>query len=116
MILVFGGNYQGKTAFAERLIGEIEAECDISPVSVPDFSEEIREAMERGEDPDAYLEKRLPELAGRVVVMSDHSQGLVPMEAEQRAYREACGRAMIRLARESEEVYRVFCGIGTRLK
>jgi adenosyl cobinamide kinase/adenosyl cobinamide phosphate guanylyltransferase len=38
------------------------------------------------------------------------------MEAGQRAYREACGRAMIRLARESEEVYRGFCGIGTRLK
>jgi len=108
MILVFGGMYQGKTEFAESLGKGLEI--------VPDFSEEIRLAMERGDDPDAYVEARLPELAGSVVLMNDHSQGLVPMEADQRALREACGRAMIRLARESEEVYRVFCGLGSRLK
>ena len=112
MILVFGGKYQGKTEFVRELAGKPEA----AKGPVPDFSEEIKAVMDRGEDPDEYLEKRLPELADRVVIMNDYSQGLVPMEAGQRAYREACGRAMIRLARESGEVYRVFCGIGSRLK
>ena len=112
MILVFGGKYQGKTEFAREL--DREPETGLDPV--PDFSEEIRKVMAEGGDPDLYLESRLPELAGRVVLMNDYSQGLVPMEADQRAYREACGRAMIRLARESREVYRVFCGIGSRIK
>ncbi|MCR4669508.1 MAG: bifunctional adenosylcobinamide kinase/adenosylcobinamide-phosphate guanylyltransferase [Clostridia bacterium] len=108
MILVFGGMYQGKTDFA-RGLGK-------DPEPVPDLTAEIEQAMARGDDPDEYIEKRLPELRDRVVLVNDYSQGLVPMSPGQRAFREACGRAMIRLARESSEVYRVFCGIGTRIK
>ena len=115
MILVFGGMYQGKTEFARGLIKDRGFAAPLNE-PVPDFSAEIADAMDRGEDPDAYVESRIPELRGRVVLMNDYSQGLVPMGPEQRAFREACGRAMIKLAQESDEVYRVFCGIGSRLK
>lgn len=125
MILVFGGMYQGKADFARELIkeragGELprgaEASAEPPQGTLPELTSEIEWVMAHGEDPDEYVEKRLPELRDKVVLMNDYSQGLVPMSAEQRAFREACGRAMIRLARESDEVYRVFCGIGSRLK
>ena len=112
MILVFGGMYQGKTDFARALSADRGQGGD----PVPDLTRDIADAMSRGEDPDEYIENRLPLFRDKIVLMNDYSQGLVPMEPEQRAFREACGRAMIRLARESEEVYRVFCGIGSRIK
>ena len=46
----------------------------------------------------------------------DISQGVVPVDPLQRAWREACGRALIYLAQEAGEVYRVFCGLPERLK
>lgn len=52
----------------------------------------------------------------KILVITDVSQGIVPMEAETRAFREMNGRLMLYLAREAEEVYRVFCGIGKRIK
>ena len=48
--------------------------------------------------------------------MQDMSQGIVPMDKEERAAREMNGRLMIYLAGEADEVVRVFCGIGERIK
>ena len=38
------------------------------------------------------------------------------MDAFEREYRERTGRILIRLAQEAEEVERVICGIGQRIK
>ena len=51
-----------------------------------------------------------------IVIMNDVSQGLVPMDADDRSFREANGRALIRLAESATNVYRVFCGIPSRIK
>ena len=48
--------------------------------------------------------------------MTDVSQGIVPMEPELRAFREMNGRLMLQLAAEADEVHRVFCGMGKRVK
>ena len=42
--------------------------------------------------------------------------GIVPMDREERAWREACGRALCVLATHADQVTRVVCGIGVRLK
>ena len=52
----------------------------------------------------------------KVLIMTDVSQGIVPMDPELRAFREMNGRLMLRLAAEASEVHRVFCGIGKRVK
>ena len=51
-----------------------------------------------------------------VFIANDVSQGLVPMDATDRAFREMMGRTLLHLAKEAEEVHRVFCGLGQRLK
>ena len=78
----------------------------------------IRVALLSGRPVDKWLEDWLSVPAGdkRIIIMNDMSQGLVPMDAEDREYREACGRAMIKLSKAAEEVYRVFCGLGQRIK
>ena len=42
--------------------------------------------------------------------------GVVPIEADARAYREAVGRALCVVAQSAESVTRCVCGIGVRIK
>jgi len=51
-----------------------------------------------------------------VLIMNDVSQGVVPMDAFVRRYREMNGRVITYLAGEAEQVVRIFCGIGKRVK
>ena len=42
--------------------------------------------------------------------------GIVPMDALERDYRERTGRLQIRIAEKAERVERIVCGISQRLK
>ena len=51
-----------------------------------------------------------------VIISNEVGYGLVPVEEEQRRYRETAGRVNCLLAKQAEQVIRVSCGIGMRLK
>ena len=42
--------------------------------------------------------------------------GIVPMEHEEREYRELTGRLLCELANKADRVERIVCGIGERIK
>ena len=111
MILIIGGAYQGKRAYAtetlgcpeERIIGQVECR--------------IRAMLDAGLDPMAEVGRLAKaEWADAVLLLEDISSGIVPLDAADRAWREAVGRCGAFLARQSERVIRVFCGIGTVIK
>lgn len=110
MILVIGGAYQGKRDWAiqtlgcapERIVGHVERI--------------IRELLDAGQDPMAEIVRLADAWADAVLLLEDVSCGIVPMEAADRAYREAVGRCGAYLANRAEQVVRVFCGIGTVIK
>ena len=52
----------------------------------------------------------------RILVTDEIGYGIVPMDPFEREYREETGRICCLLAEKSEEIWRVCCGIGTRLK
>lgn len=56
------------------------------------------------------------ELENKIIISADVSQGLVPMDAGERAFREMIGRTLLYLGREADQVHRVFCGLGQRIK
>ena len=56
------------------------------------------------------------DLSGKTFIACDVSQGLVPMDATDRAFREMMGRTLLFLTAQADEVHRVFCGLGQRLK
>ena len=56
------------------------------------------------------------ELQDKILIVNDISQGIVPMERENRDWREMTGRAMLYISKEADEVYRVFCGLGSKIK
>ena len=128
MILVFGGAYQGKTEYAQSLCGDAADKateiCDLSEGGEPDFTKEIitgldafaLRCVQEGVSPADYFRERRTQWEHCVLVATDISQGVVPIDAGLRAAREANGRLLIYLAEEAKQVHRVFCGIGKRIK
>ncbi|MBO0589563.1 bifunctional adenosylcobinamide kinase/adenosylcobinamide-phosphate guanylyltransferase [Sporosarcina sp. E16_8] len=51
-----------------------------------------------------------------VFILTDIGRGIVPMDADQRKLRDACGRLYQRLMAEAEEVARIWYGLAKTLK
>lgn len=108
MKLYLGGAYQGQE--------ELARQENPSAFLLTDFHETIREAMRRGEGTDTIASRILLETPDAVIVANEIGAGIVPIAAEDRAWRETVGRVLCTLAQASESVTRVTCGIGVRLK
>ena len=109
MKLYIGGAYQGqeKLARQENPDGELFER----------FHETIRgKVQQEGQDASAFAEKFCREHPDAVVVSDEVGSGVVPMEAEDRAFREAVGRVLCVIARNAEQVTRCVCEIGVRIK
>ena len=121
MILITGGSYQGKLDYARERFGLKEEDICIGGV---DFKKRCIAYVDRyaldcvkaGCEPiDAFLAD--PDAwAGIVIITTDISSGVVPVDDTLRSWREACGRLNCYLAGQAEEVWRLFCGIPQRLK
>ncbi len=51
-----------------------------------------------------------------IIISDEIGNGIVPVDAFERAYRERTGRILMELAQRAEEVERVLCGIGQKIK
>lgn len=131
MVLITGGAYQGKKDFAEEILKEkygIIPEDKKVDSSLAD-EKQMREAfiitnvhlwiaglLREGKDPYRETEKLVKENPDVVLVVNELGCGVVPVDAFGRNWREVTGRICCLLAREAEAVYRVVCGIGTRIQ
>ena len=68
---------------------------------------------EQREDVKKTLQKIHPDC---ILICDEIGNGIVPMEAEERIYRERTGRILEQLAAQADEVVRVVCGIGQKIK
>ena len=125
MVLIFGGAYQGKLEFAkenfnvtdEDIFGcTQENEIDWSKKVLCDMDQAFLRHVREGKESREVLAEHLKELEEKILIINDISQGIVPMERELRDWREMTGRAMLYLSKEADEVYRVFCGLGSKIK
>lgn len=126
MILILGGRYQGRLDFARSAygLGEADIFTCTDDIETIDFSKRClayidRYALNRvraGVEPaDAF--RNNPVLReDAVIIATDISSGVVPMDATLRAWREANGRMNNYLAAQAEQVWRLFCGIPQRIK
>ena len=75
-------------------------------------NKELKENRNPEEELEAFLKKGV-----RFVIISDEiGNGIVPVDAFEREYRERTGRMLIKLAEQADEVVRVLCGIGQKIK
>lgn len=128
MILIIGGAYQGKLDYAKEEYGLTDSDvftCEEGSTAVG-FDEKIVYHFERyvlalikaGQVPERAvgMQLRANRYKGRIIICDDISQGLVPMDATERAWREGVGRTMVKVAQQADKVIRVFCGIPVVLK
>lgn len=125
MILITGGAYQGKLSYATAAYSLTQAQVFTCGEALEiDFSQPCIDHIERftwacvrqGVDPIAYFQSRRNQWQNSVLICQDISCGVVPMEAENRAWREANGRLCQYLSKEACRVSRIFCGLEQRLK
>ena len=103
MIFITGPLYSGKRTFAQKFPGKRLADVQNMAADVSD-----RKALEQ-------LADRLASEYD-ILIATEVGGGVVPMDANQRAGREAAGRLACLLAARAQCVVQMFCGIPTVLK
>lgn len=123
MILVIGGAYQGKEAYVQNQLLREESLSETEYVIVNAYHLKIREQMKADEEPLEAAKALLKAVEGQpqsgktlVVICDEVGCGVVPMDAFERAWREKVGRVCCYFAKEAEQVIRVVCGMGNRIK
>ena len=124
MILIIGGAYQGKLDFAKEAFGITDEDVFVCKDSEIDFSKRCVYALEKftlacvreGKDPASYLQGHREAWDDSIFICQDFFCGVVPMEAEARAWRQITGRLAQYLSQEADRVSRIFCGLEQRLK
>ena len=120
MILIIGGAYQGKLDFAREAFGIADEDVFICGSGEIDFSRrciyKIEEFTYGHPDPIGYFRAHREQWQDSVLILQDIFSGVVPMGAENRAWRQKTGRLAQYLSREAAQVSRIFCGLEQRLK
>lgn len=125
MHLIIGGAFQGKTDWAKAQFGLKDAdilECteqvlsDLSAKCITHLERFALCCLRQGQEPKTVLLEEKDRWKDSVLICDDISCGVVPLDAETRAWREACGRMLSALSMEAETVTRIFCGLPQRLK
>ena len=124
MHLIIGGAYMGKLDFAVETYG-LRAE-DISDCreGEPDFARKCvyhledftLECVRREEAPVAWFRENKDNWQDCVLICADISGGIVPMNKEDRRWREKTGHLCQYLSKEADRGSLIFCGLEQRLK
>lgn len=119
MDLIIGGAYQGKEAYARAHYGlqdedvficSESGELDASKRCICHLEQYVLFCIREGIEPAGAFRE------DAVILCNDISCGVVSMDVEIRAWREAVGRLLCTLANRAEHVTRLFCGIPQVLK
>lgn len=121
MIFITGGAYQGKTEYAVHQFGINKndiihgGEASKLPERINCIAEYhlyIRRLLEENTDPLEVTKK----LDADIVIMDEIGCGIIPLEKEERIWREQTGMAGCILAERAETVIRMTCGIPQIIK
>ncbi len=123
MIMITGGAYQGKAAWAAERLG-ISENCIKSGRSctpeeamtagcITDYQELVRRLGDGCTD---FTSELCIRNSSAVIIMDEIGCGIVPMEKSERVWRENVGRCGCIIAANSEMVVRMVCGIPTAIK
>ena len=120
MILIIGGAWQGKLDFAKDTFGITDTDVFTCTDEEIDITKRcicrVAEFVLHHPDPIGYFEAHRADWQDSILILQDIFCGVVPMGAENRAWRQQTGRLSQYLSREAAQVSRIFCGLEQRLK
>lgn len=76
----------------------------------------VKAQMEQKENPKEKILSFIEENKECIIICDEIGNGIVPLDAFEREYREHTGRILIELAGKADEVVRVLCGIQQKIK
>ena len=106
MKLIIGGLAQGKLHYVLQKEGNEKSMIFDGELAGKRTPEEL----------EAYVMEFVEKHPDVILICDEIGNGIVPVDAFERTYREQTGRILIRLAQKADEVVRVLCGIGQRIK
>ena len=123
MILITGGAYQGKTAYAQAHVPFAITDgacCDFEEAKsskiLKNYHILVRRAADAGMDAEAFTEKLCQENPDCIILIDEIGSGIIPMEKPERIWRETVGRCGCIIAAHADSVIRLVCGIPTAIK
>ena len=110
MELYIGGYKQGKLKYVLTKYPNAENRvCN-------DLHLWIREMLQEGQDAELEVIRYIEENPDCILICDEIRNGIVPVDAFERRYREQVGRILIEVAKRADRVERVICGLGQRIK
>ena len=122
MHLIIGGAYQGKTDYAKAQYSL--ADEDIYTCCTAEIPQDVKALrhLERfarscaAQGRSAVAVWKELGISPEVVICDDVFCGIVPMDPEERLWREETGRLLTAIAADAARVTRIFCGLPMELK
>ena len=127
MRFIIGGYAQGKLNFALQKYNL--GKENVFDGFIPDTTEKIndtviinhlntyiRQSLVNKKSPQKEIFDFIERYPDCVFISDEVGNGIVPIDAFEREFRETTGRIQIELAKSADEVERVICGIGQRIK
>jgi len=119
MEFIIGGAYQGKLRYAREKFNLKEEEILFcldqnaeGKKAICGFHLLVRQWLINGLEPLEETKK----IYAEIVISDEIGNGIVPMDAFERQWREECGRCCTLLAQKANTVTRIFCSIPTKIK
>lgn len=126
MIMITGGAFSGKKDYAKTRFGFSDEEilngenysfdAVFSAKCIADYQLIVERLLEEKADVQIFTERLCRENPNAVVIINEIGAGIIPLEKNDRIWREESGRAGCLIARNSSEVIRLTCGIPTIIK
>ena len=127
MKLIIGGTAQGKL---EYILLKYDAQKNMvwdgvlpndrklnkTIVVINHFHQWVKSRMVSGGCPEDEIMSFLDCNEDCIIICDEIGNGIVPIDPFEREYRERTGRILVQLAMRAEEVERIICGIGQKIK
>ncbi|MDR5587983.1 MULTISPECIES: bifunctional adenosylcobinamide kinase/adenosylcobinamide-phosphate guanylyltransferase [Clostridium] len=124
MILIYGGAYNGKNEFVKKKYNLENKDLFYCNNSNLDFSYKvimglhmfIKDCVLKKIDTLEIIKENLDILQDKIIVCDEIGSGIVPLNREDRLWREECGKVLQFLSQNSNKVCRIFFGLEEVLK
>lgn len=127
MKLVIGGTAQGKLEYVllkhdvqKNMVWDgvlpNDRELNGNIVIINHLHQWIKNCMVSGGCPKDEIMSFLDCNEDCIIICDEIGNGIVPIDPFEREYRERTGRILVQLAMRAEEVERIICGIGQKIK
>ncbi|MDE7283851.1 MAG: bifunctional adenosylcobinamide kinase/adenosylcobinamide-phosphate guanylyltransferase [Lachnospiraceae bacterium] len=127
MKLIIGGIAQGKLEYVllkynlqKNMVWDGSLPNDIERkdklIIINHFHQWVKNRMLNRGCPEDEIMSFLDSNEDCIIICDEIGNGIVPIDPFEREYRERVGRILVQLAKRAEEVERIICGIGQKIK